>query len=67
MNETILVLLYYTVMLYGMASQEGHWLHAIGYVNVTLTFVLIILNSILMVYLSIKRLILWYRRRYNQS
>ena len=56
-NETILILLFYTMMGYGMLVLQGSALHSIGFINIFLLFTLIGVNSFAFFYLTVRRVI----------
>ena len=58
-NETMFLLLLYTIMGYSMHVQEGSVLNAIGEVNIGLIHTSLTVNVAIIIYSTIVRIKLW--------
>ena len=64
MNETLLIILYYVAMSYGVFIGHGTVLHDIGSLHIALIFTIILPNAAIIVYLTVKWIIRWYKYRF---
>ena len=62
-NETLLVILYYVAMSYGVFIGHGTVLHDIGSLHIALIFTIILPNAAIIAYLTVKWIIKWYKYR----
>ena len=64
MNETLLVILYYVAMGYGVLIGYGTALHDMGSLHIALIFTIILPNAAIIAYLTVKWIIRWYKYRF---
>ena len=64
-NEVLLVGLYYIFMGYGLFVLDGEKIHTQGFANIALLFTCIGVNAIHIVYIQIRSLVKWLKKKFS--